>query len=350
METVSSNIAAPPEPAPVRWSREAASSLGHLVRNTDKALLQTPLRATLQLCDRAAHSLGGFSAHMGRLGPPVLAVGTRALDVTQTSVELASGIVRDVLRTALDVPVLLLRDAGPCARSVHERQWGRAAGQLARTLARVGLRVLGCGSDIAARTAQGCANAVLTLAFLEAPSRPLRTEEVLLLKRVYGDSIDYAVVRLRRGGSTDWLRLAPHVVGNTVHMAATWGGLPSFRPDGSLTREGLETLTHEAGHVWQSQNGGGCYMHRALLAQLGAFLRGGSRNGAYAWRPGFASGLSFEGLNPEQQATLMEEIGLALRDHGQVTASAWSPPLSPPELRFVLSAWEKLRRGEGCPA
>jgi hypothetical protein len=284
----------------------------------------------------------------GRLGRPVRAVGTRLVDATRTAVETTTGIMRDVSLTALDVPAVFLRHVARATRNVQQRQpWG-VARELGQAVTAVGVRVLGGGLDVVSRGVQGTVNGVLTLAFAEAPSRPLLPDEVRVLKGVYGDSLDYGVVRLKRGGATEWVRMAPHVVGNIIYLTNTWCGQAVFQPDGSLTPEGLETLIHEVGHVWQNQNGGGFYMHRALLAQFGAFLRSGERHGAYVWRKEYAAGASFEQLNPEQQATLMEDIGVALRDHGQVVASAWKPPLSPPELRYVLSAWERIRLGEGC--
>ncbi len=329
-------------------SREREDILRRRVRVADKRLLQAPVRAASGLCAGACQALDGASGRLGPLGRPLREVGTRLADVTRTVAETATGLLRDVCHTALDIPVLLWRHAVPAARLAREARWWAALGQLGGAFAAVGLRVFGLGMDGVSRTAQCVVNGVLTLTFAEAPSRPLLPEEVQQLKQVYGESIDYSVVRIKRGGSTEWARLAPHVVGNIVYMTNHWGGHPAFHPDGSLTPEGLETLLHEVGHVWQHQNGGGAYMHRALLAQFGAFLRCGARHGAYDWRKGQATGVPFRELNPEQQASLTEEIGLALRHHGQVTPQAWKPPLSQPELRYVLSAWACVRRGEGC--
>lgn len=336
--------------AAVTGAPERKPSLRRLVRAADKKLLQAPSRLFSGLCDDACRTLDVTTGRWGKFGRPVHAVGSRLVDATRTAVETTTGIVRDMSLTALDVPAVLLRHVARATRRVQRREpWG-AARELGQAVKAVGVRVLGGGLDVVSRGVQGTVNGVLTLAFAEAPSRPLLPDEVRVLKGVYGDSLDYAVVRLKRGGSTEWVRMAPHVVGNIVYLTNTWGGQAVFQPDGSLTREGLETLIHEVGHVWQNQNGGGFYMHRALLAQFGAFLRSGERHGAYQWRREYAAGASFEQLNPEQQATLMEDIGVALRDHGQVVASAWKPPLSAPELSYVLSAWERIRCGEGCEA
>lgn len=317
------------------------SAFRRLVRATDKRLLQAPLRAVSSVCDGACRGLDGVDG-------PLRAPGTRLVDATRTAVETGTGILRDVYRTLVEVPALFFRHA---ARSLHLARHGepwRAVRGFGQALASPGARALGGGVDVLSRGLQGTVNAVLTLAFAEPPSRPLSPDEIQWLKQVYGDAVDFSVVRIKRGGATDWFRLAPHVVGNTVYMTHRWAGRPVFQPDGSFTREGLATLTHEMGHVWQNQNGGGAYIHRALWAQLRAFLRTGERHGAYAWRADCAAGLAFEELNPEQQATLVEEVGLALRDSGQVNPSAWKPPLNESELRYVLSAWAQVRRGEGC--
>lgn len=348
--TLSTDITGSGTPSPMTNPPERNRTFHRLVRATDKKLLQAPIRLFSGLCDDACRTLDVTTGRWGRMGKPVRAVGTRLVDATRTAVETTTGIVRDVSLTVVEVPAVLLRHVARATRLLRQRQGGHAARELGKAFTATGVRVLGGGLDVVSRGVQGTVNGVLTLTFAEAPSRPLLPDEIRVLKEVYGDSLDYTVVRLKRGGATEWVRMAPHVVGNIVHLTNTWSGRAVFHPDGSLTREGLETLVHEMGHVWQNQNGGGRYMHRALLAQFGAYLRGGERHGAYAWRPESAAGRAFEELNPEQQATLMEEIGVALRDHGQVVPSAWKPPLSPPELRYVLTAWECIRRGEGCEA
>ncbi len=328
--------------------RETEDSFGRLVRSMDKRLLQAPVRAVSALCDGACRVLDGARGRLGPLGGPVRAVGTRLADVARTVGETATGLLRDVCLTALDVPRLFLRHVARAIRLLRQGRGRGALGALGRAVSEVGLRVAGFAMDAVSRAAQGVVNGALTLAFAEAPSRALLPEEVQQLRQVYGESIDYAVVRIKRGGSTEWVGMAPHVVGNIVYMTNHWGGHAAFHPDGSLTTEGLETLIHEVGHVWQHQNGGGAYIHRALLAQLRAFLQGGARHGAYLWRRGYATCQRFEELNPEQQASLLEEVGLALRHHGQVVSTAWRPPLSPPELNYVMDAWARARRGEGC--
>lgn len=85
-------------------------------------------------------------------------------------------------------------------------------------------------------------------------ARPLTTAEVNLARSVYGDAIDYDLVRISR---TKWAFFQPR---DTV-MAPS--GTIHFHPEGSLCREdfGCSALTdqglfiHEMCHVWQHQRG-----------------------------------------------------------------------------------------------
>ncbi|WP_148273266.1 hypothetical protein [Stigmatella aurantiaca] len=316
------------------------------MRKADKAFFQAPIRGATHALGAAQRLLERHSPSLGPLSKPVREFGTRLLDATLTLVDVATGILRDVFRTLLEAPFCLALGVKDALRLASQGQGRHAARRLAHGLWKTGLRLVGGAVDIFIRALQGTTNAVLTLGCLEPPSRPLLPAERQLLARIFGDSLDCAVVRLKRGGSTDWVRLAPHVVGNTLYLPCAWGGA-LFHPDGTLTEACRETLIHEAAHVWQNQNSGGSFVHRALLAQLLSTLRTGSRNAAYAWRPGFARGQSFLELNPEQQASLVEDIGLGLKYTPVVVASAWRPPLSQSELDYVLAAWEQVKRGEG---
>ncbi|HEX8412707.1 MAG TPA: vgr related protein [Sphingomicrobium sp.] len=89
--------------------------------------------------------------------------------------------------------------------------------------------------------------------------RPLTRDEVALARSVFGDSIDYAQVRLIR---RKWWPLQPR---NTA-MAPT--GNIHFHPHGDLWSEdfGCEPLhrqglfIHELTHVWQTQTRGRFYL------------------------------------------------------------------------------------------
>jgi hypothetical protein len=97
-------------------------------------------------------------------------------------------------------------------------------------------------------------SAVQTLIGLEPVGRKLTSDEIEALKKVYGDSIDYSAVRIKEGKAGLFsLNNRPFVHGNTIYMK-----------ENAVDKH---TLIHEAGHVWQHQNGGTDYMTEALWAQ-----------------------------------------------------------------------------------
>lgn len=128
-------------------------------------------------------------------------------------------------------------------------------------------------------------SAVQTAIFIQDPGRPLSSAERELLGRVFKNSLNLDAIRLVEGGS-GLLNLgnAGIAVGNTIHIP---GGKPF----------GLDALVHEATHVWQSQNGGNDYLLRAL---------GSQETEGYDVRLAAFSGASWESLNREQQAELLE--------------------------------------------
>jgi hypothetical protein len=319
-------------------------ALQSLVRGADKAIFQAPQRLWSGVLDGAEHLVNGASHLLGPLGGPVRAIGSRVIDAGRTVLDTVVGMQRDVFRTALEVPVGFIRDVESSIKLAAQGKWGEAAGRFGMAFVNAPVRLIGGAVDVVVRGVQGLVNAGLTLAFAEQPSKPLTQQEREVLKRIYGDSIDLDMVRVKRGGSTDWAGMAAHVVGNTIYMPDHY-----YDASGNLTKDGIETLAHEAGHVWQNQNGGGDYLHRALLAQGIAALQSGSRNGAYEWREGFAEGKSFDELNPEQQASLIEDIGKALLNgNGVVEATDWDKDLSAAEFQYVMDAWARVRQGDGA--
>jgi hypothetical protein len=130
-------------------------------------------------------------------------------------------------------------------------------------------------------------SAVQTLLGLEPVGRKLTDAEIVELRKVYGDSIDYSKVRIKEGDAGLFsLTRRPFTHGNTIYVP------PNKLP---LT---TDVLVHEMGHVWQNQHGGTDYMSEALWAQ---YLGDG-----YDFEKGLAEGKSWSELNPEQQAELLE--------------------------------------------
>ena len=172
-------------------------------------------------------------------------------------------------------------------------------------------------------------------------SRALTQPEIAYAKDVYVDSIDYTKIRITRDSV---LALgAPRTIGNTIHLKSDWG---HFKEDTlELTPEGLETLIHEMGHVWQYQNGGLAYIPESLIAQLKAAVSGGDRGGAYDWRAAHKAKTPWEEWNPEQQAEAIEDFNKLLRKSKAGTAT----PAELHELSVLMPYIEKVRRREGAP-
>jgi len=193
---------------------------------------------------------------------------------------------------------------------------------------------------------QAGASMVQTAIGVEQPGRRLTDTERAQLYQVYGDSIDYDIIRVKEGGGINEL-LAEHTVGNTVYMHAD-----DFNSDGTLNFKGLVTLSHEVGHVWQGQNGGADYIGNALWANFWFQLTTGDRNNAYDWRKALAGGASFETMNAEQQAQVMEDIRIALIDDGRIGAndlnSYSTASYTKAELRFLRSVWRESQQGDGA--
>jgi len=130
-------------------------------------------------------------------------------------------------------------------------------------------------------------SAVQTLLGIEPVRRSLTDDEVAALRTVYGDSIDYSRISIKEGDAgLLTLSKRPFTHGDTIYI-----------PSGHLPLQ-LDLLVHEVAHVWQHQNGGTDYMSEALFAQF----FGDGYNVLKALR----EGKSWEEMNPEQQAELLE--------------------------------------------
>jgi len=172
-------------------------------------------------------------------------------------------------------------------------------------------------------------------------SRPLTETEIKYAKDVYVDSIDYSEITITRDSV---LALgAPRTIGNTIHLKSSWG---HFEQDTlELTEQGLLTLIHEMGHVWQYQNGGLAYIPDSLWAQFKAAVSGGDRGKAYNWRAAHDAKIPWEDWNPEQQAGAIEDYNKLLRK--QKAGNATPDDLH--VLSILLPYIEKVRRREGAP-
>lgn len=138
--------------------------------------------------------------------------------------------------------------------------------------------------------------------------RRLTDEEKTIARGVFHDSIDYSKVVITRNsmfsvGSTK-------TIGNKIHFLYD----SEFKGDTmELSGEGMQTLIHELGHVWQYQNGGIAYIPKALWAQYQATRKTGDRDAAYEWLDAHYANKPWEKWNPEQQASLAEDYYMVPR-------------------------------------
>lgn len=172
--------------------------------------------------------------------------------------------------------------------------------------------------------------------------RRLTPEEIVYAKDVFADSLDYSAVRIARDSM--FASGAPITLGNTVYLKTEWG---HFHDDTlQLTKQGRHLLIHELCHVWQYQCAGVAYFPKSLWAQFHAWLREGSRQGAYRWREALDAGLPWETWNPEQQASLIEVYNVIIRRVREGMQSADDDELLAQLQPFI----ERVHRLDGAPS
>ncbi|QSQ20938.1 DUF4157 domain-containing protein [Pyxidicoccus parkwayensis] len=217
---------------------------------------------------------------------------------------LLTGVTSASVGVVRGVGVVLTSMAGGTASCVRGRPH-EGVPRLKRGLTRVAQ----LPADVVLMLAGRVVSAVQVLAGLEPPGRRLMEDEVARLRPIFGESLDYARVRVKEGrlGLLGVSRRA-FVHGNIVFVPGR--GPPSF---------GL--LVHELTHVWQHQHGGSAYMSAALAAQWWG--------DGYDWRKAVGQARRWAELNPEQQAQLIEDAALM----GLIPPSVPLPP------RAKLKGW-----------
>jgi hypothetical protein len=207
----------------------------------------------------------------------------RAVNAAGRSIEEAAGKASDLIK---DAP----SEAWQGIRS--------AAGTVAGLLLDLAIRppiVLGGGLVHAIGTLFGGSDASRS-----STARPLNGGERSLLLEVFGDSLDYNTVTVKRGGiETVWD--TSRTVANTISLT---NDNFTRQPEDplALSDKGRRTLVHEMTHVWQYQHSGLGYMAASLGSQLDAVISHGNRDAAYEWNELVDAGVPFERWNPEQQA------------------------------------------------
>ncbi|WP_223644421.1 hypothetical protein [Corallococcus sp. EGB] len=203
-------------------------------------------------------------------------------------------------------------------------------GRFKEGFAQLGLSVLKAiqtPTDGLLRLGGSILSAIQTMLFIEPASRKLTGDELKALHDVYGDSIDYTRIEIKEGnGGLLTVGGRPFTHGDTIYI-----------PPGSLPLQ-PEVLVHEAAHVWQHQHGGNDYMSEALVAQ---FFGDG-----YNFGKALREGKSWEQMNPEQQAELIEQA---------FAQGCFEDPPAPFKVdgkdftKQFEAAKESLRAGKGAP-
>ena len=211
----------------------------------------------------------------------------------------------------------------------------RLGGQrLTRSVARVARLVLDVPLSVGARVVSG----VQTKLGMEPVGCRLGTRQLMELRRVFGDSIDYSRVCLKVGrlGLLSLPR-RPFVVGHTLYVPAREN--PSATTD-SVPRP-VHLLVRELTRVWQYQHGRTDYLCQTLGRRW--FAEGDD------WRAVLDEGRGWAGLDPEQQARFLQAAytrSSYFRVPGHRFIDEDSGVDYTPQLEAAL---EQLRAGLGAP-
>ncbi len=133
---------------------------------------------------------------------------------------------------------------------------------------------------------------------LETVGRNLTDAEITILTKIFAKSLNYEKIRIKED-KLGLFRLihAPFTHGDTIYVQPNW---VKNKP------QEIQLFVHETVHIWQHQNRGTNYMSESIFAQTWGILRTGDRGYGYNFLRGIIEGKSFDKLNPEQQASLIE--------------------------------------------
>jgi hypothetical protein len=129
--------------------------------------------------------------------------------------------------------------------------------------------------------------------------RPLTDHEVAAGRRVYGETIPWARVRVYQGSYV--ARLATRLSGKPTAVV-TMRVIHAPPPFDTTSTNGKAWLVHELMHVWQGQHTGPSSMARALVGQASRGYDYGGVDGLLS-----AADRGLAAFNPEQQADIMRE-------------------------------------------
>ena len=133
---------------------------------------------------------------------------------------------------------------------------------------------------------------------LETVGRNLTNAEKAILTKIFAKSLNYEKIRIKED-KLGFFRLihAPFTHGDTIYVQPNWV---------KNKQQEIQLFVHETVHIWQHQNRGTNYMSESIFAQTWGILRTGDRGYGYNFMRGITEGKSFDKLNPEQQASLIE--------------------------------------------
>jgi hypothetical protein len=128
---------------------------------------------------------------------------------------------------------------------------------------------------------------------LKGATRPLTAKEIALGKDIFGESIDYQVIRIDENSHTARRLRAKYVSFNTIN---SWGKMSS------------DVFIHELVHIWQYQRLGSVYIAEALAAQRSQ--AGYNYGGIEALRNALKEGKTLRDFNFEQQGDIVQDYYL----------------------------------------
>ncbi|HKO95072.1 MAG TPA: hypothetical protein VJU61_28150 [Polyangiaceae bacterium] len=134
----------------------------------------------------------------------------------------------------------------------------------------------------------------------ESIGRPLSDAERASLESVFKGGLLYNKILIKEGWAGFYsVHDQPLTLQNTIYMK---------------NERAADVLVHEATHVWQFQKFGTRYKLEALIGRTGD---------RYEWGLGYDKGKSFDQLNPEQQAELIQDGYRATIQGGRYPKAKW---------------------------
>ena len=137
--------------------------------------------------------------------------------------------------------------------------------------------------------------------------RRLSDAEIHYAGEIFGNNLDYNAVRITRGSVLALFSATS--TGNRINFQSHHFAGDSL----ALSDAGMLVLIHELTHVWQFQQAGYGYIFSSLSAQICAWVKTGSRRGAYDWRKPWRRNVPWAQWNAEQQAQCIGDYNAAIR-------------------------------------